>query len=517
MVEKKPLILVVDDEEVNVRFLKAVLTRRGYEVEAAYDGKEAIEMFEYRIPDLVLLDVMMPGMDGFEVCRRIKGREETHFVPVVMVTALDTTQDRIQGIDAGVDDFLTKPIQIEELLARVRSCLKNRQLFLQLESAYKQLSGLTRQTDQILKEFNPMRFDVFSTENQLFDSLVRAMAGDEERPSQVILGVPVNDSLMECRLYRRIELLSTLSVQVFTLNRKDIKPLLQESGIFYANFGSDDTISWLPPDQLLQQVGELQNLVSFSHERFLLAGINYGRSVSRFDAQVLKGLALHQSFFDTIASQIQEVENAFRYMIDTLARASEANDEDTGVHIHRIKEYTALVGGKLGLPTREVDIMSYSALMHDVGKIHIHPDILRKPGRLTPEEFQIIKKHTVYGALILGDSSRLAVARRIALSHHERWDGTGYPDGLKGENIPLEGRIVSIGDVYDALRSQRPYKPSFSHDRAVEIILKGDGRTMPDHFDPQVREVFRANHRSFEEIFESLKDEENEQLPTASI
>ncbi len=222
---------------------------------------------------------------------------------------------------------------------------------------------------------------------------------------------------------------------------------------------------------------------------------------------MLKSQALHLNFFDTIARQSREVEDAFRYMIFSLARAAEANDEMTGAHIRRSNLFASFVAEKLGLPPREVEVIGYSAQMHDVGKIHIHPDILLKKGILTVEEFEVIKTHTLQGAKILGNSPRLSVARRIAISHHEKWDGTGYPYGLKGGNIALEGRIVALADVYDALRSERSYKPAFSHERSFDIITTGDGRTTPGGFDPKVMEIFRTHHRTFEEIYETCKED----------
>jgi HD-GYP domain-containing protein (c-di-GMP phosphodiesterase class II) len=143
--------------------------------------------------------------------------------------------------------------------------------------------------------------------------------------------------------------------------------------------------------------------------------------------------------------------------------------------------------------------------MHDVGKIHIPQDILKKPGKLTPEEFELIKQHALYGHRILGDHVRLTLANEITLSHHERWDGGGYPYGLKEEQIPFSGRIMNIADQYDALRNKRVYKPAFDHDTTFRIITEGDGRTMPHHFDPRVLQAFKETASQCEEVYEQMK------------
>ena len=145
------------------------------------------------------------------------------------------------------------------------------------------------------------------------------------------------------------------------------------------------------------------------------------------------------------------------------------------------------------------------AQMHDVGKIHIPKEILNKKGRLSNEEFVAIKAHPIFGARIIGDSDQLKMACEIALFHHEKWDGTGYPNGLKGESIPIAGRIVALADVYDALRSERSYKPAFTHKKTMEIFISGDERLEPKaHFDPELLELFIRNHDKYEAIYASL-------------
>ena len=204
----------------------------------------------------------------------------------------------------------------------------------------------------------------------------------------------------------------------------------------------------------------------------------------------------------------EETREAFLYTIQSLARAAEANDEDTGNHIIRVGKFARVLSQTLGQPESFCDGIFYYAQMHDVGKVHIHPDILRKPGRLTEEEFATVKDHCKSGSDIIGSASKLSMSSEIAFTHHERWDGTGYPKRLKGKNIPVSGRITSVADIYDALRSKRNYKPAFDHETTFKIMTEGDGRTMPEHFDPVILEAFKGNHQKFEIIYDQLKDKE---------
>jgi len=204
-----------------------------------------------------------------------------------------------------------------------------------------------------------------------------------------------------------------------------------------------------------------------------------------------------------VRERTAELQESYMETIFTMTRAAEHKDEDTGAHVQRISYYSSELAKILGEDETFVDKIFFASPMHDIGKIGIPDHILLKPGDFTREEWAIMKGHAEMGAKILGNSKSpyLRMGAEIALNHHERWDGSGYPYGKRGEAIPLAARIMNICDVYDALRSKRPYKPAFDHAKAMDIITHGDGRTQPEHFDPRILAAFTQNHTIFCDIF----------------
>jgi putative two-component system response regulator len=227
----------------------------------------------------------------------------------------------------------------------------------------------------------------------------------------------------------------------------------------------------------------------------------------------LKELAdLHANYARVLEERVVErslrLTNSYRDTIAALNRAASYRDEETGAHVQRISHYCVELAQALGMDSAFCECIYYASPMHDIGKIAIPDRVLLKPGPLTPDEWEIMKTHATLGFKMLDgvDSPYIEMGRDIALRHHERWDGRGYPDGLSGEAIPLSARVMAIADVYDALRSRRPYKEAYGHDDAVRIIMHGDGRTSPKHFDPRVLSAFVSARAAMRDIYQEMID-----------
>lgn len=352
----KNSILIVEDCKENIDGLRAILDEE-YEVYVAINGAGAINLLKTVQPDLILLDIGLPDMDGFDVLERIRKLKGCKQIPVIFITGETETYVEEYGLSMGAEDYIRKPYVPSVLTVKTRNCI-------------------------------------------------------------------------ERKLYR----------------------------------------------------DNLEKLVQL---------------------------------------RTKELTNSREMIIMGMSLLAERRDHGTGKHIQRIMKYTELLVNQIFrtypnmmTPKQCEEIIVYSTL-HDIGKVGIPDSILLKNGRLTPEEFDVIKTHTTIGAEVLFSTARLykesreylRTAMDIAESHHEKYDGTGYPKGLKGDEIPLAARIVALPDVYDALTSRREYKEAYLHDRARDIIVNGDGRTMPGHFDPVVLEAFLQVEEEFKELSDNKEEE----------
>ena len=379
----------------------------------------------------------------------------------------------------------------------------------QMENSYTNLKLVSDFADRTFKKFDPLTFDVQRHFQAITGQLLREKDGHEfDKPTHIFLAFRSENRHLKGHIYTKQNGRVVRDAEEIHVDpsKDKVAITLGQTNVVWSNWeeeeGSLKNYQNRFHKAVREKVGTIERFVTYTSQDIALIGFYRGKRVNELDASALKGLTVYAQSLKFISDQVAETEDAFIYTIEALARAAEANDANTGDHIGRVNEYSKLLAEELGIDAEFVRKIHYSAQMHDVGKIYLDNGILRKSGRLAPEEWAEMTQHTVFGAKILGDEHRLEMARKIALAHHEKFDGSGYPSGLKGEAIPLAARIVSVADVYDALRQERSYKRSLSHEAAFEIITQGDGRVEPEYFDPKVLEAFRKVADRMKEVFE---------------
>ncbi len=511
--EPDAAILVVDDDKVIRDYLNSLLGSAGYLVITATDGAEALERLSGFSVDLIITDLTMPNMDGYEFCRRLSEDQRYSNIPVVIISGQSERSDRVRGLELGALDFLIKPFHMTEVMAKVRNWVNYHQLSEKWHHAMEDLGAVTDYSRGILEEFDPQTFGTARWLQRMFSHIERSAPRHDEIPQYLMLVERNGGRGCRARLIAREMDDATIEGlgEWIDLGKCPLdKEMYWEGDPIRAVDieASPGECEIIPLASLSSGGVSLRNFVSVcSGGELLLLGINYPGKVAEEYGHILKAALLHHDFFRTLAARGREVEEAFLYTVGALARASAANDVETGNHLMRVNEYSALLAATLNLPEELVTELRHFAQMHDVGKIRISRDILLKKGKLTSDEWEEMKRHTLYGVEILGDSPRLDVARQIALSHHECWDGSGYPHGLKEEEIPLPARVVKLADAYDALRSRRVYKPLLSGEEAYGIIVNGDdSRARPEEFDPAVLATFRSCADEMDVIFRRLSD-----------
>lgn len=488
MSDDRTVILIVDDDQVSIHVLSEILGGQGYAIRTATDPATALQDALSDPPDLILLDIRMPEMDGITFCQRLKKDARASHVPVIFISTLDEPKDKVKAFEAGGVDYLTKPLYGPEILIRVRNQLNLHRL----QGWLKQLVG--QRTAELETEI---------TERKMIEAaLKKTKARHEEAQRIAHLG------------HWAIDLLNN------ELSWSD-----ECYHIFGVELGTPETyeafLEAVHPDdrELVDRTytDSVKNRTSYDIEHRLLmkdGSIKWvnDRCKTHYteDGAPLRSLGTVLDI--TRRKKVDEkLQSSFVESIDTLMRAAEYRDDETGTHVRRISYYTKVLAEKLGMDDEFCDTIFYASAMHDIGKIGTPDHILLKPGGFTPEESEIMKAHTTIGGGILSgySSPYLQMGEQIALAHHERWDGSGYPLGLKGDAIPLPARIMQLADVYDALRSKRPYKEAFDHAKSLEIITKGDDRTDPSHFAPEVLAVFQGCADTLAEIFEKMLSDKN--------
>lgn len=504
-------LLYVEDDPAIREGMECFLKNRFSRVFFADNGKEGLSLFCRHTPDIVVTDITMPVMNGLTMARQILAMNRD--VGVIVTSAYNDFNYLQESIELGVNHYVLKPIErnkLDHALASCSSALMQRrnseEMGGSISAAYHAINTLIDYGEQGAACPKAFAGGVENSVDVMIDSLLRD--GREQGrggPESVVMTVGTTDGGRQTWYWYELQGIGTFSKCCY-LDPPHLERDLCGDGHAIYCLNVDDA---LPSDRALRSFvshvavcGERpRSLVWYRNGSCIVCAMNYPRRVTPCDGSVVKSLAVQAQYLENLSSQFRKTEEAFAYTITALARAAEVNDEDTGNHIIRVGEYCKAITRALGCSGELLEAISLQGQLHDVGKIHIPAEILRKPGRLTAEELKAMQEHTIFGARIIGLHPRLELARTLALNHHERWDGSGYPAGLAGENIPVEARILALADTYDALRTRRSYKPAFDHRTAVRIILEGDGRTMPEHFDPDVLRIFSKISDEFDEIF----------------
>ncbi len=395
-----------------------------------------------------------------------------------------------------------------------------------LSSAYRDMVGITGFLDKTLDRFDPVTFEI----DEHFKAIMGKILTDENchqgcKATHVFLATKEGERLTGniYSLWRGNVYKDPDEIVIDTSSDRAAIACC-EGELVWSNWEKEGKSIEAYQEKfhplVKEKVGIVERFATYTSGDIAVIAFFSGRLVDRFDAYLLKGITVYANSLKRISDEIKETEKAFIYTVEALARAAEGNDQETGDHIARVNEYSKLLADGLGMASDFVRTISYSAQMHDVGKIFLPRHILKKGESLSKEEQREMNRHPAYGVRILGDSPRLKMAAEIALTHHEKFSGKGYPAGLKREEIPMSGRIVKLVDVYDALRQKRSYKPGYSHKKAMEIITQGDGRVSPSDFDPKVLAVFvRLNDRMDEIFLQSrrLTGSENDRKERSNI
>lgn len=502
---RQPQILCVDSDVAGLVLLDAILTPRGYDVIRVNTGREALDVLGRKSVDLVLLGVILPGMDGFAICQQIRADERFRDIPIVMMSALKSREDLIRGIEAGADDYLFKPLDHEEMLARIKMLLERRNVRDSLHHAYQDMNNLMVLSREIIDTFHAAHFDFQANIDRMVNLLVGKKTDAADKPRSVIVGVTSDNANWQWFHYE---------YAFHELNRVklDFSPIagipLPEKGkpktFLLAGQQSAGEAAQLKKNFQARNTPVEDGIGYLSHDLCILA-VNYGREISDYHIRFLQHIIVQSRFLHSLSNQSQEIGKAFDYTVYALARAAEAADDDTGNHIYRVGEYCGIIAERLGMKDDFVHAISVQATLHDIGKIYVPSPILRKTEPLNADEWVEFRKHTLWGAKIIGSNPHLQIGQSIALNHHEKWDGSGYPRGLKGDAIPIEARITAIADQYDTLRSAHHRKEALDHASVTRILNHGDSRVKPQHFDPLVLKAYRETAFLFEEVYDRRK------------
>jgi putative nucleotidyltransferase with HDIG domain len=508
---KKETILFVDDEESILDVASQFFERRGYQTFTACNGVEALKIIENESVDCCFTDINMPEMNGLELAENIRMRDST--MPVIVMTGYPSLENTIQTLKNGVVDFLIKPVnlkQMEMCLLRVmqqhglfvenvllKEEVKNKERLEKLnrELLYKvdELNILNKimgsftttiSTTDVFKRAVDMALEITHADHCMFyvinESVGRPFevasagtGGDKKKENEPESSLPLPPNTIGEQSADYPSFLSRVIMEVAS----DEVPLLISENIGVHGLPRELLSVMIVPLKIREKVfGVLTATIRRGAVRFSEKDLYYLSFMTQSAAYSIENLALYENIYENLFATLYAFVNAV-----------EARDLYTREHSSRVTGISLILGKQLGCTGEELDILNFAGHLHDIGKIGIRDDILLKPDRLTPEEFKKIKAHPIIGANILEQLGLWEKERLIIRCHHERFDGTGYPDGLKREQIPFLARILSVADVYDAMASDRAYRKRMEEKLILKVIYEGAGT----QFDPDVVAAFK--------------------------
>jgi putative nucleotidyltransferase with HDIG domain len=512
--EKKQTILFVDDEESILSVSSEYFQRKGYLTLTARTGPEALSILAGENVDCCFTDINMPEMNGLELAERIRSRDNT--MPVIVMTGYPSLENAVQTIKNGVVDFLIKPVNLKQMELCVQRVMYQRKMFVENVLLKKEVEGkqrlesLNQELVVKVKELNVLnkimkKFAVISSSSDVFKRtvdialdishadythfyVINETVQQPVKVSTSYVGLQsaapspncatVCENLQAPAVASLKPLRSTLIMEVAS----DQIPLLISENTGSNGLPAEISSAMIVPLKIRDKVfGVITAIVNQGRKRFVEKDLYYLSFLAQSAAQAIENLALYENIYENLFATLY-----------AFVKAVEARDLYTRQHSSRVTGLSIVLGKQLGCSKEELDILNFAGHLHDIGKIGIRDDILLKPGRLTDDEFEKIKDHPVIGANILEQLGLWEKERQIIRCHHERFDGSGYPDGIKQQDIPFLARILSVADVYDAMASDRAYRKKMEDSLIIRIINEGVGT----QFDPEVVAAFNQAYNS---------------------
>jgi len=508
----KRTILVIDDDRRVLELLQISLTQNGFRVAIAPTGEDGLEMVRKEPPDLVILDLRLPRKTGFEVCAALKSAKDTAHIPIIMVSASAEVDSRLQGLMHGADDYMTKPFSPKELLIKVRRIFERLERTEHLATKNKELeSEVARNREDLVVRNKELRFQVYSLEtlmglthqlnsslemDDLLGTLILSVMGQLRVGSACLFLTDEREhpTRLEASTFKGIKEEQARSIG-FAYGGAFARALLPISG----DEGRPIRLAEVEDDPALEaEVGSLfaagfTVVAPVLMKQRLTAILAVGEKVGgqefhTVDLEMLKSLSESAGIAIENARLFKDLQEAYVSTVRLLVSRIEEKDPYTHGHTERVAGYAVAIAKELGFATEEVQRIQFGAFLHDIGKVHTTDAVLQKPGALTEEEWMMVKAHPVRGAEMIRGVKFLERVTDMVRHHHERVDGKGYPDGLKGDEISIGAKIVNVADAFDAMTTDRPYRAGFTVEKAVAQMVEKAG----SQFAAEIVEVFVA-------------------------